>query len=559
MRTALTRYALLVLSAFFLSHNSANAVDMIIHNGPIYTAVDKEPMAEAVAVKDGQIAYVGPFIGALRLKTPDTHMLNLNGAALYPGFTDAHAHLDGIGMRELTLNLEGVASITELRQRVKTYLDNNESLEVIIGRGWIETHWPEGRFPTRQDLDAVVPDIPVFLGRSDGHAAVLNSRALALSGIGPETKAPFGGDILRDENGVPTGMLIDSAMGLAASIQAKEKTPDRKAVYEKANEVYTGYGWTGIHFMSAPAQDVALLESLSDEGHIALRVYNSINREGAKELFKDGPRQSANGHVITRAVKLYMDGALGSRGAALLAPYSDADSSGLLMMTKDETVPFLNWALSNGIQINTHAIGDRGNRIVLDWYEQTFKAVALNKRSVADPRWRIEHAQIITPQDLPRFKRLSVIPSMQPSHAIGDLHFAPHRLGKERLDGAYAWQSLIDSGSIVVAGSDAPVERGDPMIEFYAAVARMDLSGFSNEDWHRQEAVSRADALKMFTLWPAYASFQEQDLGSISVGKRADFSAFDADIMTIPLADIPKTRAVLTIIDGKTVYKADGY
>lgn len=559
MRTALLRSTVLALSTLFLASGSAGAVDMILYNGPIYTAEDQAPMAEAIAVKDGRVAHVGSLQDVLALKTDATRMLDLKGAALYPGFTDSHAHLDGIGLREMTLNLEGVTSIADLQQRIQAYLEHNKELDVIIGRGWIETHWPEARFPTRQDLDAVAPDIPVFLGRSDGHAAVVNSHGLALSGIGPETRAPFGGDILRDDKGMPTGMLIDSAMTLAAPVLAMEKTPDREDIYKTANAVYTGYGWTGIHFMSAPAQDVALLESLSDTDQIALRVYNAINQDGAQDLFRDGPRQSANGHVITRAVKLYMDGALGSRGAALLAPYADADSDGLLMMTQENTIPFLNWALANGIQISTHAIGDRANRIVLDWYEQVFKTVATEKRAVPDPRWRIEHAQIINRADLPRFAQLPVIASMQPSHAIGDLHFAPQRLGKDRLDGAYAWQSLIDSGAIIVAGSDAPVERGDPMIEFYAAVARMDLSGFANEDWHRQEAVSRTNALKMLTLWPAYASFQEQDLGSIRVGKRADFSIFDADIMTIPLADIPKVRAVLTIIDGKTAYRAEGY
>jgi predicted amidohydrolase YtcJ len=251
-----------------------------------------------------------------------------------------------------------------------------------------------------------------------------------------------------------------------------------------------------------------------------------------------------------------MDGALGSRGAALIAPYSDANTSGLILSKPKNVLPLLEQALRRGIQINMHAIGDRGNRQLLDWYEQTFDAVLPVERVIAAPRWRDEHAQIIHPDDMPRYAQLGVIPSMQPSHAIGDLHFAPDRLGEDRLAGAYAWASLLKTGVIIAGGSDAPVERGDPLIEFYAATARRDLNGFQGENWHPKEALTRDQALKMFTLWPAIASFAEGETGSIAVGKKADFTAFDINLMTADEADIPKGRAILTIVDGEIVFQA---
>ncbi|GGO10961.1 amidohydrolase [Iodidimonas muriae] len=537
---------------------AAQADGLLIYGGPIYTANDAAPMAEAVLVDDGMIRYVGALAEAQAQAEGRTDItrIDLDGAALFPGFTDSHAHLYGIGMREMTLNLEGVASIADLQDRLGKHLKTVPPGALVIGRGWIETHWPEGRFPTRSDLDAVSRDHRIVLVRADGHAAVASSNILAQSGITADSTPPFGGDILKDEAGVPTGMLIDTAMNLVLTGGDQDQSVDRVEVYEKADKVYRSYGWTGLHNMSVLPADVPLLERLSDEGQIALRVYNSIDQEGAEVLMASGPSVSENGRIQTRAVKLYMDGALGSRGAALLEPYADAQTSGLLMMKKAETSAFLEKALRTGIQINTHAIGDKANHMLLDWYKDAFEAVDAADRGVENPRWRIEHAQILDPGDMDRFAEMGVIASMQPSHAIGDLHFAPLRLGQERLVGAYAWKTLLDKGTMIVAGSDAPVERGDPMIEFYAAVGRMDLNGFSAQGWHPEQAVDRMTALKMFTLWPAVASFQEDKIGSITVGKRADFSAFSKDIMRVPVADIPQTHAVLTIIDGEVVYRA---
>ncbi|MNS91783.1 N-substituted formamide deformylase precursor [compost metagenome] len=331
-----------------------------------------------------------------------------------------------------------------------------------------------------------------------------------------------------------------------------------RAAYRAGFGVYARYGWTGVHFMSAPWKDVPLLEAMAREGEAPLRVYNSIDMGDARALMTGGPRDAGDGRIITRAIKFYADGALGSRGAKLFEPYSDRpDTSGLMLASRETVMPLYQEALRTGIQIATHAIGDQGNHDVAAWYEEALRSVPKSEWKLVDPRWRIEHAQIIRPADYHYFNDLPIIASMQPSHAIGDLHFAADRLGDARLDGAYAWHTLVDRGVIVVGGSDAPVERGDPLIEFYAAVARRDLNGFQGPDWRPNEAVDRTTALKMFTLWPAYASFREDELGTIQVGKRADFTAFDIDLMTVPAADIPKGRAVLTVVDGQVVYRAD--
>ena len=530
--------------------------DMVIWDGTIYTAEDSGPTAEAVAVQNGRIIYVGNREGAAAYVTPETQIVSLEGATLYPGFTDAHAHLSGIGERELSLNLEGSPSLAAFQTALQSYAERNPDLDVVVGRGWIETHWPEARFPSRWDLDDVVPNRPVILFRADGHAAVVNSAALMAANITGDTVAPFGGAIQKNALNEPTGMLIDTAMSLATTLipaPSDEVLAERLMV---GSRVYSQYGWTGLHNMSVSWREVELLEALSSRGDIPVRVYNSINSEDAVNLFTGGIRQNDNGQIITRAIKLYIDGALGSRGAALLEPYADANSTGLLLSRREDVLPLLETALRQGVQINMHAIGDRGNRELLNWYEGAFNRVPPEERIVGTPRWRDEHTQIVDPDDIPRYAALGVIPSMQPSHAIGDLHFAADRLGEERLEGAYAWQTFLDTGVIIAGGSDAPVERGDPLIEFYAATARRDLQGFQGENWHPEEALTREEALKMFTLWPAIASFAENEIGSIAVGKKADFTAFDIDLMTAPEADIPKGRALLTIVDGQIVHQA---
>jgi len=327
-----------------------------------------------------------------------------------------------------------------------------------------------------------------------------------------------------------------------------------------ANKRSIELGLTQIQDPGGSYRDVDLYKKLYGEGKLKLRIYKAVYGPGpeAKRLLSEGPIIEAFGNRFNlRTIKVVSDGALGSRGAALLAPYSDTpDSSGFLRVKEEDLLPMLKEALQKGIQVETHAIGDYANRFILDQYEKALNAVPKSERKIAEPRWRDEHSQIVNPIDIPRFAKLGIIPSMQASHAIGDLHFAPSRLGMKRLEGAYAWQSFIKSGVIVPGGSDAPVERGEPMIEFYAAVARKDIRGFSGEGWHPEEKVTREQALKMLTIWPAHAAFEENVRGSIEVGKLADLTILSADIMRIPEMEILKTHCVMTVIGGEVVYEA---
>lgn len=551
--------SLLTAVAFAALALPANAQDLLIRGGTIHTGVELNPTAEVVIARAGRIAYVGPAADAP--STEGLQVVDLDGATLFPGFTDGHAHLDGVGWRELTLNLEGSTSVSDAMSRLTAWAETHPE-GVIIGRGWIETRWPESangaRFLTAADLDAAAPGRVVVLERADGHAITASSAALAAANIDVSTVAPSGGEIAKGTDGRPTGFIVDAAMSLLAPLMPQADPEAKRTAYRAGFQVEAKYGWTGVHFMSAPWSDIPLLEQMAEAGEAPLRIYNSVTPDGAAALIASGPRTVADGRIVTRAIKYYVDGALGSRGAALHAPYSDAPhTSGLMQTTAAEMIPLYDAALRAGIQVATHAIGDRGNTEVLNWYVDAMMAVQPEDRVLADPRWRIEHAQILRPRDEMMFAGMGIIASMQPSHAIGDFHFAPARLGDARLDGAYAWHSLVDLGVMVVGGSDAPVERGDPLIEFYAAVARRDLEGFQGPDWRPNEAVDRATALKMFTLWPAYASFRENELGTIEVGKRADFTAFDIDLMTVPEADIPKGHAVLTVVDGQVVYRAE--
>jgi predicted amidohydrolase YtcJ len=527
----------------------AGAPDLIIHGGPIYTGVAATPRAEAVRISGGRFAVVGALSDA-RARGRGAREIDLRGAAAFPGFTDAHVHLSGVGMAAMVLDLVGVESIAALQQRLRDYAASHPE-GAIYGRGWIETHWPERRFPTRADLDAVVSDRAVMLERIDGHAAVVNSAGLALAGIDAGTANPDGGAIERDASGAATGMLIDNAANLVQSrLPAPTPAMQRQALAEGAR-IYASRGWTGVCNMSTSAADAALFEDFARRGELPLRADLYLTPDDAGTVMQRGPY--GEGLVRVRGVKLYMDGALGSRGAALLAPYSDAPSQGLLVTPLEQVRALLTQARARGVQVATHAIGDRGNRLVLDAYRDAF---ADDPAALRAARWRIEHAQVIAPDDIPRFAQMGVIASMQPSHAISDLHFAPARLGPGRLAGAYAWRALIDSGAVIAAGSDAPVEKGDPLIEFYAAAHRHDLSGFAGPDWRLDQAVTRQEALSMLTAAPAFATFAEAERGLVAVGRRADLSVFSADLMTARPEDIPTARAVLTVSDGRVTHEA---
>lgn len=539
-----------------------SAADIVFKNGNVYTANDKAPRAQAIAVKADRIVFVGSNEAAQKFVGSNTRVVDLKGSTVLPGFTDSHQHLSGVGEREMTLNLEGTTSLDDLLAKVKARVDQARPGEWVTGRGWIETHWQPAAFPTRWDLDKVSQNNPVILGRADGHGAVANSAALKLAGVDKNTPNPFGGEVSKDkQSGEPNGMLLDAAQALVRNKVPRTSAADAERAVVLGVKRDIELGWTQIQDAGGSYGEVDIFKKLYAAGTIKLRIYKAVYGPGpaATRLLKEGPIIGAfENRLNVRTIKVVSDGALGSRGAALLAPYSDApDTAGFLTVKAEELRPMLIDALKKGIQVETHAIGDRANRFILDEYETAFKAVPPGERKVAEPRWRVEHAQIVNPADIPRFAKLGVIPSMQPSHAIGDLFFAPKRLGMDRLAGAYAWESFIKSGVVVPGGSDAPVERGEPMIEFYAAVARKDQKGFSDEGWHPEEAVTRDQALKMFTIWPAYAAFEEKLRGSIETGKLADLTILSADIMTIPELEILKTRCVMTVINGEVVYESN--
>jgi predicted amidohydrolase YtcJ len=558
MKTAIV--SLLSFICCFGPNIIAETADTVFLNGNIYTVNERQPKAEAVATKGGRIIFVGSNSDAQKQKGDAARAVDLHGQMVVPGLTDSHYHILGVGERELRLNLEGTASLEDLLAKVKARVAKTEPGKWITERGWIETFWKPPVFPTRADLDRVSPDNPVFLERADGHGAVVNSAAMKIASINKETADPFGGKILKDkQTGEPLGMLVDNAMDLVAKNIPPPTAADTEQAFLLGVKRSLELGWCQIQNAGSAGAEIDLMRKLYGEGKVKLRIYNAVYGPGApaQRLLKGGPILDAYGHrFTTRTIKVVVDGALGSRGAALLQPYADADTSGFLKEKENDLLPMFEDALRRGIQIEAHAIGDRANRVILDLYARAFRAVPLKQRKIREPRWRVEHAQILNAADIPRFAKLDVIASMQPSHAISDLFFAPSRLGIPRLAGAYAWQSLIKSGAIIAGGSDAPVERGEPMIEFYAAVARKDQKGFSGEGWHPEQAVSREQALKMFTLWPAYAAFQEKDKGSIEVGKLADLTVLSNDIMKIPEPEILKTRCVMTVIGGEIVFEA---
>ena len=567
---------------------AADPATVVFINANIYTLNNKQPRAEAVAVEQQRIVFVGAT-SAAKDRYPTARVIDLKGRTVVPGLTDSHCHIFGIGEREMRLNLEGTNSREDFLAKIQQRANQTEPGKWIVGRGWIETFWKPPQFPTRQDLDKVASDRPVYLTRADGHASAANSAALKAAGIDRSTPDPFGGQILKGKDGEPSGMLLDKAQDLVEKNIPKPTKAEREKALPVGVEREMQLGWCEIQNAGSDHDDIELIRQAYAASKIKIRMYNAVFGPGpdAESFLNAGPTLNAYDHRFTqRTIKVILDGALGSRGAALLRPYADQpDTSGYLREKPDELRPMFRKALERNIQVETHAIGDRANRTILDLYEEAFK----EHGSGGPPmnRWRVEHAQILDSADLPRFAKLGVIASMQPSHAISDLFFAPSRLGTERLTGAYAWQSLLKSGAIICGGSDAPVERGEPMIEFYAAVARKplpehglsvrapsgvelrsDQSGGQNargphrpeayvpEGWHPEQAVSREDALKMFTLSAAYAAFEEKDKGSIEVGKLGDLTVLSADIMKIPEPEILKTRCEMTVIGGEVVFRA---
>lgn len=537
--------------------SACEAADMVIHNTLIYTADDENWTAEAAATKGDKIIFVGSNADAAKYMCGDADIIDLSGKYVFAGLTDGHQHLARIGAREKTINLAGLGSLNETVEVLRKWAVDVPEGQWVLGSGWIERDWSdEKRFLNKHDVDAFTENKPLYIPRSDNSSALVNSKALELAGITKDTPEPFGGAFERDENGEPTGYLIGNAMNVFESLLPTGEDLDYlKDSLIKGMERNIALGWTAIHDSAEFANETKLLKEIHKAGNLKHRIFASANIRFAEETLAAGPYDSGDDMYQLGGIKLYIDGTLGSRSAALLENYDDADHSGFLSFGREDLYPTMIAALKVGFQIQTHAIGDKANRVILDWYEEALNEVPADERANPDPRWRMEHAQLTNPADFPRFKTLGVLPSMQPSHAIGDLHYAEERVGLERLKSAYAWRTMIDHGNIVIGGTDAPAEVGDPRIEFYAAIARKDLKGFTEDGWNPELAVTREEALKMFTVWPAYGAFQENIKGMVKVGYLADFTVFDKDIMTIPENEIPEVENQITIVGGKIVYQ----
>jgi len=530
--------------------------DLVVLNARVYTADVNRPVAEAFAVRAGRIAFVGSNRGALALVGPRTERLDLAGRTVIPGMVDAHAHLLGLGQALRTVNLVGTRSYEEVIARVVERAKTARPGEWIRGRGWDQNDWADTRFPTHQALSRAVPNNPVYLTRVDGHAALVNAKALELAQVTAATADPTGGRFIRDSAGNPTGVLVDGAQGVVGRVIPAASRAELREQTLTAIAEANRWGLTGIHDAGVDADGIAVYEDLAREGKYDLRNYVMIrSNDSTLDAFMKRGRQIAlyDGRIWIRSIKLVADGALGSRGAALLEPYSDdPGNTGLITTTPERIKSVSIRALRAGFQVNVHAIGDRANRIVLDQFESAFKEVP-----VADHRFRIEHAQILRYQDIPRFAELDVIPSMQGSHQTSDMYWVPNRLGWARSQGAYPWRSLLNTGVVIPNGSDFPVEAVNPLISFHAFFTRQDADNFPPGGWFPEQRTTRQEALWSITLWPAYAAFMENESGTITAGKYADFVVLDRDIMTVAPEEVLGTRVLMTVLGGRTVYRQD--
>lgn len=527
--------------------------DLVVTNARVYTADEARPLAEAFAVRDGRVVFVGSKQEAAVLKGANTRVIDAGGHTVIPGMVDAHAHFGGLAQKLRAVDLVGTRSYDEVIARVVERAKSVPKGMWIEGRGWDQNAWGDTRFPTHDKLSGAVPDHPVVLTRVDGHATLVNAAAMRIATLTAASVDPAGGKIQRDAQNNPTGVLVDNAKELV-----DRKVPDatpaqfRAAVVDAIKEIHR-WGLVGVHDAGASRSAIDLYENMAQSGDLNLRLYVMISDDSAaiSHYMSIGPRSALyNGQMWVRAIKLYADGAMGSRGAALLEPYSDdPNNSGLLLSAPAHIREVAARALKAGFQVNTHAIGDRGNRVVLDAYEAALKTVP-----TVDHRFRVEHAQILNYDDIPRFAQLGVIPSMQASHQSSDMYWIGKRLGPTRVLGAYAWRSLISSGVVVPNGSDFPVELVNPLISFHAAIARQDGNDWPAGGWYPEQRMTREEALRSMTLWPAYAAFQEKEMGSITNGKFADFVILDQDIMRIPAELVLRTKVISTYVGGKEVY-----
>ena len=535
-----------------------DAADLILTHGVFYPVQPAEPVEGSLAVRGGAIAYLGDDAGAEALRGPDTRVIDLEGRAVTPGLIDAHSHLVDLGAALTRVDAVGTTSYAEVVERVAAAAAEVPPGTWVRGRGWDQNDWAAQDFPHHGELSAAVPDHPVWLSRIDGHAALLNQRAMDELGIDAATEDPSGGRFLRDAEGRPTGVLIDNAMAVAGEDMPRASKAELRRYLDLAAAHSVSLGLTTVTDMGVRGEVVEVYDAALAEDALPLRAALFLGDHGEllDEWFAAGPRIDPDGRLTVRGVKLYADGALGSRGAALVEPYSDDPGNlGLLVSSGDHLAEVAGRAREAGFQVAVHAIGDRGNLVALDALERAMAGGGQGEGEGDDLRFRVEHAQVMRLADLERMARLGVIASMQPTHATSDMPWAGDRVGERRLAGAYAWRKVLDAGGRLALGSDFPVERPAPVLGLHAAVTRQDLDGDPAGGWLPGERLSRQEALAGFTLGAAHSLFLDHLVGSLEVGKRADLVAWDRDPMRVPADEIPGLSADLTLVDGRVVHE----
>jgi len=554
------------LFLFFVSCESQKA-DMIIHNGMIYTMNDLNPTAEAVAVSSGKIIALGKYTDLDPLITPRTKIINLRGATMTPGIIEGHGHFYGLGLAKMQLDLSKTESYQDLIDMVSDAVENSKPGEWILGRGWHQSKWSDDKsdfvkgFQTHERLSEISPNNPVWLKHASGHAGFANQKAMDIAGVNKETEFGFGGEIIKDLSRKPTGVFNERAQVLISEKVENNLSEDSDLrAIELAVKASLENGVTSFHDAGIGRRTIEVLREAINKDILKVRIYAMLTSRDTtllNEWYKKGPEIGTGGDLLTiRSIKINADGALGSRGAWLIDEYSDRPGHyGMPTQSMDYVYSVAKQGIKSGFQVNSHAIGDKANREILNEYEKVFNE---HPELAIDHRWRIEHAQHVAPDDIPRFGRLKVIPSIQGIHMSSDRPWAINRLGQKRIEeSAYVWRDLINYGAVLINGSDVPVEPIDPIASFYASTTRKTLKGLPDFGYEPKQKMTRIEALKSYTINAAYGAFEDQIKGSIEIGKYADFTVFSQNLITIPEEKILDTKVLYTIVNGVVEYQAN--